>query len=171
MAAVFKKFGDDQAGQLAALISYYGFVSLFPLLLVFVTILGFVLQGDPDEQKRILDGTLGQFPIIRDQLKLHSLTGSAAALAIGVVARAAGGHGHHRRHAERLQPHLARARTSGGRTSSTPRLRGLGMLGMLGTLSIVSDGRRRLRRSSSHPRVHRGGRRGRRASPSTSRCS
>ena len=48
VAAVIKKFSDDQAGQLAALISYYGFVSLFPLLLVFVTILGFVLQGDPD---------------------------------------------------------------------------------------------------------------------------
>ena len=52
VAAVIKKFGDDQAGQLAALISYYAFVSLFPLLLVFVTILGFVLQGDPDEQHR-----------------------------------------------------------------------------------------------------------------------
>ena len=46
--AVVKKFGDDQAAQLAALIAYYGFFSLFPLLLVFVAVLGFVLQGDPD---------------------------------------------------------------------------------------------------------------------------
>ncbi|HYM56248.1 MAG TPA: hypothetical protein VES97_12870, partial [Solirubrobacteraceae bacterium] len=60
LAAVIKKFGDDQAGQLAALIAYYGFVSLFPLLLVLVTILGFVLQGDPGEQRRILNGALGQ---------------------------------------------------------------------------------------------------------------
>ena len=30
--AVVKKFGDDQAGNLAALIAYYGFFSLFPLL-------------------------------------------------------------------------------------------------------------------------------------------
>ena len=52
IAAVVKKFIDDQAGQLAALIAYYGFVSLFPLLLVLVTILGFVLQGDPGEQRR-----------------------------------------------------------------------------------------------------------------------
>ncbi len=73
IAAVIKKFGDDQAGQLAALISYYGFVSLFPLLLVFVTILGFVLEGDPDLQKKILDGTLGQFPVLSDSLQLHSL--------------------------------------------------------------------------------------------------
>ena len=63
VAAVAKKFGDDQAGQLAALISYYAFVSLFPLLLVFVTVLGFVLEGDPDARRRIEEGTLGQFPI------------------------------------------------------------------------------------------------------------
>ena len=31
--AVMKKFGDDQAGNLAALIAYYGFLSLFPLML------------------------------------------------------------------------------------------------------------------------------------------
>lgn len=85
LAAVFKKFGDDQAGQLAALISYYAFVSLFPLLLVFVTILGFILQGDPDEQKKILDGTLGQFPIISDQLKVQPLTGSTSALVVGIL--------------------------------------------------------------------------------------
>ncbi len=80
-----KKFGDDQAGQLAALISYYGFVSLFPLMLVFVTILGFVLEGHPHEREELLNGTLGQFPIISDQLKFHSLSGSAPALAIGLV--------------------------------------------------------------------------------------
>src|SRR5580700_3718503 len=85
LAAVIKKFGDDQAGQLAALIAYYGFVSLFPLLLVLVTVLGFVLQGDPGEQQRILNGALGQFPLIRDQLKLESLTGSSVGLAIGAV--------------------------------------------------------------------------------------
>src|SRR6476619_1346891 len=85
IAAVIKKFGDDQAGQLAALISYYGFVSLFPLLLVFVTVLAIVLEGDPDLQKKILDGTLGQFPLLSDSLTLHSLNGSPIALAVGIV--------------------------------------------------------------------------------------
>ena len=42
--AVVKKFGDDQAGSLAALVAYYAFFSLFPLLLVLVTILSYVLQ-------------------------------------------------------------------------------------------------------------------------------
>jgi YihY family inner membrane protein len=137
IAAVIKKFGDDQAGQLAALISYYGFVSLFPLLLVLVTVLGFVLQGDPAEQRRILDGTLGQFPIIRDQLSLHSLKGSALALAIGIVGSLLAGVG------------ITNATQNAfNRIWEVPfkhrpnflvvRLRGLGLLAILGTVSIIS---------------------------------
>jgi membrane protein len=137
LAAVIKKFGDDQAGQLAALIAYYGFVSLFPLLLVLVTVLGFVLQGDPAEQKRILDGALGQFPIIRDQLKLESLTGSGVGLAIGVIGSLLAGMGI-----------TGATQNAFNRIWSVPfkhrpnflhsRLRGLGMLAMLGSMSIVS---------------------------------
>ena len=51
VAAVVKKFGDDQAGQLAALISYYAFVSIFPLMLVFVTVIGFLLKATPRNAK------------------------------------------------------------------------------------------------------------------------
>jgi YihY family inner membrane protein len=83
--AVYKKFSDDSAGSLAALMSYYAFVSLFPLLLVFVTILGFVVHNDPSEQHKILQGTLGQFPVISDQLRLHALSGSALGLIVGVL--------------------------------------------------------------------------------------
>ncbi len=85
VAAVAKKFGDDQAGQLAALISYYAFFSLFPLLLVFVTMLGFVLEGNPGLKHEIEKGALGQFPIIGDQLKIGTLSGSGVALAVGLV--------------------------------------------------------------------------------------
>ena len=42
--AVWKKFGDDQAGNLAALIAYSAFVAIFPLLLVLVTVLDIVLN-------------------------------------------------------------------------------------------------------------------------------
>ncbi len=83
--AVIKKFGDDQAGNLAALMAYYAFFSLFPLLLVFVTILGFVLQGDPSAQKSVENSVLGQLPIIKDQINLHSLNGSAVPLVIGLL--------------------------------------------------------------------------------------
>ncbi len=150
IAAVIKKFSDDQAGQLAALISYYAFVSLFPLLLVFVTLLGFALQGDPDEQKKILDGTLGQVPIIRDQLKLHSLTGSTVALVIGLVLALLAGMG------------ITNATQNAlNRIWSVPfkhrpdfvrsRLRSLGMLGLLGSLAIISAVVAGFVGSSSHP--------------------
>jgi YihY family inner membrane protein len=84
--AVIKKFGDDQAGSLAALVAYYAFFSLFPLLLVFVTILGFVLQGDPSAARSVEDSALGQFPIIGKQLhEIGGLHGHVTALVIGLV--------------------------------------------------------------------------------------
>ena len=45
--AVWSKFNDDQAGNLAALISYYAFAAIFPLLLILVTVLNIVLRNDP----------------------------------------------------------------------------------------------------------------------------
>jgi membrane protein len=137
LAAVIKKFGDDQAGQLAALISYYAFVSIFPLFLVLVTVLGFVLQGNPAEQQRILNGALGQFPILSDQLKLHSLKGSGVALAIGIGGSLLAGMGV-----------TSAAQNALNRIWDVPfkrrpnflslRLRSLGMLAVLGTMTIVS---------------------------------
>ena len=41
-----RKSGNDQAGSKAALIAYYGLFALFPLLLLFTTILGYVLHGN-----------------------------------------------------------------------------------------------------------------------------
>jgi membrane protein len=85
--AVFKKFGDDQGGHWAALVAYYGFFSLFPLLLAFTTILGFVLQGNEELQERILDSALSQFPIIGQTIEdeFGELEGSYVALAVGIV--------------------------------------------------------------------------------------
>ena len=83
---VAKKFGEDQAGNLAALISYYTFFSLFPLLLALVTILGFVLRGDPELQHKVLDSALAQFPVIGDQIRdnIGSLSGNWLALLVGL---------------------------------------------------------------------------------------
>jgi YihY family inner membrane protein len=84
--AVRQKFAEDQGGFLAASVTYYAFFSIFPLLLVFVTLLGYALQGDPDLQRRVLDSAFADFPVIGPQLKsnVHSLHGSAAALAVGI---------------------------------------------------------------------------------------
>lgn len=83
---VVKKFGEDQAGNLAALISYYTFFSLFPLLLALVTILGFVLGDNPELQDKIVDSALTQFPVIGDQIRdnIGSLGGNWTALIIGL---------------------------------------------------------------------------------------
>jgi membrane protein len=93
--AVVRKFADDQAGNLAAVLAYYGFFSLFPLLLVLVTVLGFVLAGHAELQQRVLDSALAQFPVIGDQIgkDVGSITGSGLALAIGVVGTLWGGLG------------------------------------------------------------------------------
>jgi membrane protein len=86
--AVAYKFADDQGSYLTALITYYGFLSLFPLLLLLVTVLGFVLQGDPGLQASLVNSTLAELPVIGGQLRenVHALKGSGVGLAIGIVA-------------------------------------------------------------------------------------
>jgi YihY family inner membrane protein len=85
--AVIKKFGDDEAGNLAALIAYYGFFSMFPLLLVFVTILGMAIKGDLALQQRIEESALSNFPVLGTQISqnIHSLTGGGFGLVVGIV--------------------------------------------------------------------------------------
>ncbi|MDO8210505.1 YihY/virulence factor BrkB family protein [Conexibacter sp. CPCC 206217] len=83
--AVVKKFSDDKAGHLAALIAYYGFFSIFPLLLVLVTVLGYVLAGNEAWYDRIVDSALGQFPVIGDDIQIGALRGDTTALIIGIA--------------------------------------------------------------------------------------
>ena len=91
--AVVKKFGDDQGGNLAALVTFYAFFSLFPLLLVFVTILGFVLQGDTSAQQAVENSVLAQFPVIGEQIQTNALQGSLLPLVIGIIISLLGGLG------------------------------------------------------------------------------
>lgn len=70
---------------MVSLIAYRAFFSLFPLLLLLTTILGYVLAGNEDLRKEVVDGTLSQFPIIGNQLKGGELHGSGIALAVGIV--------------------------------------------------------------------------------------
>jgi membrane protein len=53
--AVVKKYGDDEGGRHAALITYYGFLSIFPLLLLGVAVLSRVLADHPDVRRRLAD--------------------------------------------------------------------------------------------------------------------
>jgi YihY family inner membrane protein len=86
--AVVKKFGEDRGGMLAALITYYGFVSLFPLLLLLVTILGLIAGGDPSLTHSLEKSALSQFPVVGDKLgsNLHQLQKrSAVGLVVGIL--------------------------------------------------------------------------------------
>jgi YihY family inner membrane protein len=92
---VVKKYGDDQAGKHAALLAYYGFLSLFPLLLVFVTVLGYVLANDPELRQRVIDTLIEQFPVLGTQIQgsLRTIQGSGIALVAGILGTLWGGLG------------------------------------------------------------------------------
>jgi YihY family inner membrane protein len=84
--AVLKKFGDDQAGAQAALLAYYAFFSLLALLLVFATVLGFILQDNTSAQEAVNDSVLGHFPVIGQDLHTHQLPGRGLGLVVGLLA-------------------------------------------------------------------------------------
>jgi YihY family inner membrane protein len=83
--AVVVKFGEDSSGNLAVLLAYYAFLSIFPLLLALVTILGYVLAGHPQLEHEVFSSALGQFPIIGQHGPMHGLSGNPAGLVIGLL--------------------------------------------------------------------------------------
>lgn len=85
--AVVYKFFDDQGNLLAAMITYYAFVAIFPLLLIGSSVLGFILQGNPQLRDTIFNSALHQFPIIGGQFRQpDGLEGSTAAVVVGSLA-------------------------------------------------------------------------------------
>jgi len=92
--AVLYKFFDDSGAHLAALITYYGFLSLFPLLLLASTVLSVVLRGDPHAQQAVLHSALRQFPVVGNQLaKPEHLSGGLLGTVIGLLGALYGGLG------------------------------------------------------------------------------
>src|SRR6185437_4945844 len=67
--AVWKKFGDDEAGNLAALIAYSALVAIFPLLLLLITVLDIVLKNNPELKQKVLKAAADQYPVIGPQLQ------------------------------------------------------------------------------------------------------
>jgi membrane protein len=92
--AVAYKYFDDFGTYLAALLTYYGFVSLFPLLLLLSTVLGFVLSGDPSLQHEVLTSAVHQFPVIGGDLaQPKRLGGGPIGLVVGIAGCLYGGLG------------------------------------------------------------------------------
>jgi membrane protein len=137
--AVIRKFGNDQGGNLAALVAYYAFFSLFPLLLVFVTVLGYVLQHNPSELKAVENSVRSNFPAVGKYLQFTSLHGHLLPLIIGLVTSLWSGLGV-----------TNAAQNAFDRVWAVPfkerpdflfsRLRGLGLLFALGVLFIIATG-------------------------------
>jgi YihY family inner membrane protein len=92
---VLKKYGDDQGGKKAALLAYYGFLSLFPLLLVFLTLLGYALHNNEELQQGVIDTLARQFPVAGTQVarSVSTIQGSGVALAVGILGTLWGGLG------------------------------------------------------------------------------
>ncbi|MBS1861508.1 MAG: YihY/virulence factor BrkB family protein [Actinobacteria bacterium] len=134
---VFKKFGEDEGGGMVSLIAYRAFFSLFPLLLLMTTILGYVLAGNEELRKEVVSSTLSQFPIIGDQLKGGTLQGSGIALAVGIVGSLLAGLG------VVLETEQTFNRCWGVPKSAErgfvgSRLRAIGLLLVLGGLAVVA---------------------------------
>src|SRR3954468_8282791 len=92
--AVLYKFSDDDGHFLAALITYYGFLALFPLLLLLSTVLGLLLRGNPDLQQQVLDSALRELPVIGSQLgRPEELGGGITGLVVGTLVALYGGTG------------------------------------------------------------------------------
>jgi membrane protein len=84
---VIYKFFDDQGAYLAAILTYYAFVAIFPVLLIASSVLGFILQGDEELQAELLDSALSQFPIVGTQLgRPEGIEGSTSAVVVGSLA-------------------------------------------------------------------------------------
>jgi uncharacterized BrkB/YihY/UPF0761 family membrane protein len=136
--AVVYKFFDDQSNYLAATITYYAFLAIFPILLTATSVLGFVLQGNVELRDELLDSAFSQFPVVGTQLgRPEGVQGSVSALVVGALTALYGisGLGQATQNAvyvawgvsrqRQLNPLLSRVRTLG-----------LAMLGGLGVLAV-----------------------------------
>jgi len=85
--AVIKKYGDDQSGHQAALITYYGFLSLFPLLIVATSVVDLIAQHNLHARTRLLADINSYFPIVGTQLEtqVHGSSKTGLALVVGLL--------------------------------------------------------------------------------------
>lgn len=83
--AVVYKFVDDHGVYLSVLITYYGFLALFPLILLLTSVLGFALDDEPELRERILETAVSQFPVIGARIGDDGFGGSTTALVIGAL--------------------------------------------------------------------------------------
>jgi membrane protein len=139
--AVVKKFGDDQAGNLVALLAYYGFLATFPLLLALTAVLGVVLRQNPELHDKLVNSAFAEFPIvgeeIHEQLGVERFSGTTFALTAGIVVAVLGGRGFAHALQNTLNTVWAVPKTD--RPGLAPRyLRTIALLLLLGLIVVVT---------------------------------
>ena len=84
--SVWLRYREDRCYEYAALLSYYGFFSIFPLLTVGVTVVGFALSSRPDLRAELLDTIFGRFPVVGEELadQIDGLEGNGLVLLIAI---------------------------------------------------------------------------------------
>jgi YihY family inner membrane protein len=85
--AVIKKYNDDQTGRWAALFTYYGFLAIFPLLLVLTTALKLFIHNNARLSNQVIHGAITYFPIVGHELQqdIHGISKTGLALVIGLL--------------------------------------------------------------------------------------
>ena len=66
---VFKRFSEDDGGSYAAALTYYTFLSIFPLMLFSVSIIGFLTSGNQELRNDLIARGVDSVPLLRDILK------------------------------------------------------------------------------------------------------
>jgi len=87
LGATVAKYRDDRAGLLANLLAYAAFLSVFPLVLVLLTLTEVVLAGHKAAQKQVIDAALRQFPTVGAELnsRVSGLTGRNVVILVVLV--------------------------------------------------------------------------------------
>ena len=85
--AVIQKSNEDDIGHRSALLTYYGFLALFPLLLLLSTFTKIAVGNNPDLEKTINQSTTDYFPVLGNQLytHIHGISKSGPALLFSIL--------------------------------------------------------------------------------------
>jgi len=82
--ATHRRFGADSGGFMTAAITYHAFLSLFPLLLLGASVLGFILAGNPDLHGRAVRSVSESLPgigtLVAENLESVEATRSTAGI-------------------------------------------------------------------------------------------
>lgn len=139
--AVFYKAFDDRAPYLAALVTYYAFVSLFPLLLLFVSVMGFILEAHPHLRQSVVNSAVDNLPGIGNELRqnLQTFKGSGLGIVLGVIGLAYGGLGAMQA-SQYAFNHIYAVPRYEQPNPVRSRVRSLRLLVLLGTAILISTG-------------------------------